>query len=428
MPAGITGVDVVLEYTGAEHRTVIDLGLRSPSGVRGWSGGRGKHVFVSQLSASPGYLPGPIEAGKWSVLLGIPNIRHDTTDTYRVTVSLHRGSPLVGRPVLKQTAAWYAGDLHMHSGHSDGWGTSLTGQRIPGTAMRVFDLAAAAELDFAMLSDHNTAAHWLDVDRMQPYYDTLLLLHGREITTYRGHANVTGDRAFTDFTLATPTTPIVPMLKRVVADGAFLSINHPLRPDDETCMGCGWNDLSDDVMSLVNGIEVVNGDARTPPYYNWPFWAEQLNRGYRLTAVGGSDDHTPEAPDDQKAGTPTTVVWARELSEAAIVEGLQAGKTYVRVLGPAGPSLELRARATGREFTLGDTIPIGQASSAAGVAAKQAVADNGGGTVPVTLDATVSSATGQTLQWIRNGAVASAVRCRRAARSHGVSRRVPATG
>lgn len=51
-------------------------------------------------------------------------------------------------------------------------------------------------MDFVLLSDHNTASHWLEVDRLQPYYDSLLLLHGREVTTYRGHANTVGETAF----------------------------------------------------------------------------------------------------------------------------------------------------------------------------------------------------------------------------------------
>ena len=115
---------------------------------------------------------------------------------------------------------------------------------MPAPVHRVLDQAAASGLDFAALTDHNTAAHWLDIDRLQPYYDSLLLLHGREITTYRGHANAIGEKTLTDFTLATPAAALRPLLQRVTREGAFLSINHPLRPDDETCMGCGWNDTS----------------------------------------------------------------------------------------------------------------------------------------------------------------------------------------
>lgn len=253
---------------------------------------------------------------------------------------------------------------------------------------RVFDAALAAGLDFVSLSDHNTVAHWLDVDRLQPYYDSLLLLHGREVTTYRGHANATGEPAFHEFRLDSPRSSPAGLFRRIAASGAFVSINHPARPDDESCMGCGWNVDDDEMLQAVHGVEVVNGMTRAGSQWGWPRWAAWLNRGARLTAVGGSDEHTPDESADYSLGQPTTVVWAKELSEPAIVDGLRSGRVYIRTKGPVGPSLEFAARYQDGTFQMGDVVSL----------------RNGTGH-ELLLRVRLDGAAGQTLQWVRNGRI-----------------------
>jgi hypothetical protein len=384
VPAGVARIDVSLTHTGTERRTVVDLGLRGPSAVRGWSGGREKSIHVSSLSATPGYLPGPIESGRWSVMLGIANIRRESRDSYSVDIQFERRNAIRQAAALRTGARWYAGDLHLHSGHSDGRGLTRSGAAMPAPVHRVFDRVVESGLDFVALTDHNTAAHWLDIDRLQPYYDNLLLLHGREITTYRGHANAVGERGFSEFALAAPGTPVLPLLKGITRGGAFLSINHPLRPDDETCMGCGWNDGSFDVLSAVHGVEAVNGADWATRRSGWRFWADALNAGARLALVSGSDDHKPEDTTDGRPGSPTTMVFADELSEPALVRGLKSGRTYVRVRDARGPTIELAAFVNRRRHQLGDTIRLKPFTM-------------------VSLEATVSGASGQTLQWMRRG-------------------------
>lgn len=389
VPAGTRRVEIEYAVSGAERRTVVDLGLRGPSGLRGWSGGGTRSMFVSALGATPGYLPGAIEPGAWAVLLGVPNIRDGSDDTYQVTVRLFDTDLPPPTRVIRPESGWYAGDLHAHSGHSDGRALSLAKAATPAPAHRVFDAAAAAGLDFVLLSDHNTASHWLDVDRLQPYYDSLLLLHGREVTTYRGHANTVGETAFHEFRLPRPDDTPAGLLATIRASGAFVSINHPLRPDDETCMGCGWNVDSAETIGQVHGVEVVNGALRDGALRGgsldgWPFWARLLTAGHRLTAVGGSDEHTVDAPLDQNLGTPSTVVFARELSEAGIVEGLKSGRVYIRTQHARGPALEFSAESSGVVYQMGDTIP---AAPPAGL----------------TLRVELRGAEGQVVEWIRNG-------------------------
>lgn len=201
VPAGTRRVEVEYEVSGREARTVVDLGLRSPSGLRGWSGGGRSGVWVSALGAMPGYLSGAIEPGRWAVLLGVPNIRAGQRDTVQIVVRFHATDLPDGPVIAGRGPGWFVGDLHAHSAHSDGRATSRRGAAVGTPPHRVFDAAVAARLDFVALTDHNTASHWLDADRLQPFYDDLLLLHAREVTTYRGHANTIGERSFHDFRL-----------------------------------------------------------------------------------------------------------------------------------------------------------------------------------------------------------------------------------
>ena len=383
VPPGTRRVEVSYRVSGSDARTVVDLGLRGPSGLRGWSGGARSTIWVSALGASQGYLPGAIEPGAWAVLLGVPNIRQGRIDTLNIDVRLFDADLPEGGAIAGRTPGWFVGDLHAHTGHSDGRARSRRGRPVGTPPHRLADAAVAAGLDFIAVTDHNTASHWLDLDRLQPFYDDLLLLRGREVTTYRGHANTVGERTFAEFRLASPDASPAALLAPIAGAGAFVSINHPALPDAEACMGCGWNDTGAEVMRSVHGVEVVNGDTATGPLSGWAFWARMLSAGHRLTAVGGSDEHTVDDDADRHLGRPATVVWASALSESAIVAGLKSGRAYVRVRGPAGPVLVgFHAEQPGRRYEMGEAMPPSAATR---------------------LVAQVQGADGQTLQWIVDG-------------------------
>ena len=378
---GIDRLEISLEYEGVERKTVIDLGLRGPRGFRGWSGGGAQTISVGRTFSSYGYLPGAPEPGRWAVVLGVPNIREESRDAYRVTVRKHRSDP-PAFPVLHDAPGWYTGDLHSHSGHSDGRAFLADGSRVRIPPHRVYDAARAAGLDFVALSEHNTSSHWLEVDRMQPYYPDVLLLHAREVTTYNGHANAFGEREFVDFRVMGERR-LSDVLQELAQGGALVSINHPAAPDDERCMGCGWSALDAESLRSVHAVEIVNGADAEGPLAGWPVWASLLNRGFRLTAIGGSDEHTADDRSDQALGAPATVIWAESLSEPALVEGLRRARVFVRVRGANGPSIEFTAVAGHGKWEMGETIP-----AAAG---------------EVRLVAKPEGASGQTLVWIRNG-------------------------
>lgn len=120
VPAGVTTLAVRFDYDGKAERTVIDLGIDDPHGFRGWSGGNKTYFEVGRLQATPSYLPGPLDPGRWHLVLSVPNIRPDSVARYRAEVwFLGIGEGARVPTVLRSQPGWYRGDLHMHTGHSD---------------------------------------------------------------------------------------------------------------------------------------------------------------------------------------------------------------------------------------------------------------------------------------------------------------------
>ena len=67
---GTAGLRVELEYERAAG-AVLDLGCLGPQGFRGWSGGARESFVIGPDAATPGYLPGELEAGTWQVMIGV---------------------------------------------------------------------------------------------------------------------------------------------------------------------------------------------------------------------------------------------------------------------------------------------------------------------------------------------------------------------
>jgi hypothetical protein len=142
----------------------------------------------------------------------------------------------------------------------------------------------------------------------------------------------------------------------------LVSINHPRLPDDETCMGCGFASAKPVDFHQVQAIEAVNGLDAMLPSSGIPFWQHLLDQGYRLTGVGGSDNHDAKQIVGVLVGTPTTVVHASELSMPAILAGIRAGHVFVDVQGTRDRFLDLTASAAKQAAEMGDVInvPSGQ--------------------------------------------------------------------
>jgi hypothetical protein len=364
VPAGVTRLTVEFAHTGRDEKSVIDIGLRDPARFRGWSGGDKTRFTLSDSEATPSYLPGPLPAGTWSLVLGVPNLRKTAKADWTAKLWFDRGPVFAGfydRP-LKTGPAWYRGDLHMHTGHSDGGCASKRGVRVPCPLYKTVEAAEARGLDFIAITDHNTISHDEAMRELAPYFDDLLLIPGREVTTFFGHANVFGPEGFLDFALGSARAPDMAAIQTEVEKaGGLISINHPGLPAGEACMGCGWTAKTD--FSRIQAIEVENGGALrqargTDALSGLSFWEQRLNAGFRVTGVGGSDNHDAQLAPDQPSsvGYPTTVVHAPELSQAAILAAIRAGHVFVDVTGSKDRLLEVTAEANGQHGEMGDAL------------------------------------------------------------------------
>ena len=332
--AGTTSVTVEFAYTGKDQKSVIDLGIRDPQRFRGWSGGNKATFTLTETWATPSYLPGPLTAGDWKLILGVPNLRKDGRAEYTAKITLDRSPIFHGFAAapLKTGPGWYRGDLHMHTGHSDGSCRSRAGKRVPCPTFKTLEAAAARGLDFVAVTDHNTPAHFQDLAELQPYYDDLLLIPGREITTFFGHANVFGVTAPLDFQLGGPRAPdLNRIIDQVEAAKGLISLNHPGHPSGEACMGCGWTAQTD--FARIPAIEAVNGVDAGGPLSGIPFWEGRLNAGQHITAIGGSDNHDAGLAGVRGVAAPTTVVYAENLGQDAILDGIRQGRVFVDLQG-----------------------------------------------------------------------------------------------
>ncbi len=347
-PLGTTRIDLELTYPQSET-CVVDLGLGdarltdypSPAGLRGWSGGARRRIFVAQDGATPGYQAGEIQHGVWQVILGLYRLPEGQTP---VTVDIwfdHAPRDLILPLAPSQPrranqagpgAGWYRGDLQCHTFHSDATGAP---ENLAETARR-------EGLDFLAVTDHNT------VTAQGAYFNAasspdLIFLPAYEFTTEFGHANVFGARQVMDFRSHDPAD-VLAMIARIQAQGWLFSINHN-KPE------IPWRYP----IANVDAMEVWQSVWLAGNHHALAVWQDHLAKGARIAAVGGSDFHQPglERPENpQTLARPCTWAFCAELSEAAVLDAIRHGRTLISE-SPEGPRVTF---AIG-QATLGDTVP-----------------------------------------------------------------------
>ncbi|MEV6393641.1 CehA/McbA family metallohydrolase [Streptomyces sp. NPDC051907] len=287
-------------------------------GFRGWSGGARTEFFIRADEATPGYIPGPIRAGVWHIALGPYTVAPQGLP-YTVTVTIRHGAPgTAPKPVYPperakgRGRAWYRGDCHIHSWHSDG-------RRTPAEIAR---LARAAGLDFINSSEHNTHsahAHWADQAG-----DDLLILTGEEVTTRNGHVVALGTDpgTFVDWRYRARDNRFGRYAREIRRAGGLVVPAHP----HATCIGCSWKFG----FGEADAVEVWNGAYTPDDEMSLLAWDSALvaaaHSGRRwIPAMGSSDAHRDPDP----IGTPQTVVLADDLTREAILAGIRAGRSYV---------------------------------------------------------------------------------------------------
>ena len=338
--------EIRISHTDGSDYVILDWGVWAPDGsFRGWGGGNPEDAIIGVAESSRSYRIGPIAPGTWQLVIG--KARLDAAGGhYAVDVVCDSAATLPVRPrapiapaALASGRRWYRGDFHVHSAES-------------GDATASFDqiaaLARARGLDFVNLSDHNTDSHLALAAAAQPAYPDLLLLRGAEITTYAGHGNAVGLGAYVDHRIGLAGRTIGQVLDDVAAQGAVFVVNHPSLDLGDTCIGCAWNHPATP-WDKVTGLEIITGKWDVVELLFVPraiaLWDDLAGQGFRIAAVGGSDDHRAglgAGTTDSAIGSPTTLVLADELSEAAILEGLRRGRTIVQLRGPDDPVVELR--------------------------------------------------------------------------------------
>ena len=358
VPTATHRISVDFQYTGKEERATLDLGVFDPKRFRGESGGNKSHFTISETDATPSYLPGAIPAGQWHLLIAVPNVRPQGVAHYRAEIrfnSRNEDASFATMPLATGTR-WYRGDLHMHTAHSDGSCASQSGKMVPCPVFLSVQTAAARGLDFIAITDHNADSQYDAERELQPYFDHVLLIPGREMTTFHGHLNMFGVTQFVDYRLGTGALDLNAVLRDIESKGGIASINHAEAPNGEVCMGCRWEAAMETDVNLFAAVEVINGGQIM--LTSEKYWDAQLRDGHRLAAIGGSDSHNATHPPGPPGsiGWPTTAVEADELSVAAILRGIRAGRTFVDLTASHDKQIDIEADSGSAHARMGGTL------------------------------------------------------------------------
>jgi hypothetical protein len=359
VPSGVRAIEVSYSFTptsgGPVTTNVVDIGIFDPSGsglgnaagFRGWSGGARKSFRLSRSSATPGYLAGPIDKGRWRIALGPYQINGAGTP-YEVKVTLHHGksgprfTPVrAPRSVPGTGPGWYRGDLHIHTVHSDGSQTQA----------QAYAAARAAGLDFIGSSEHNTSSAQLTWGKHVPA--DFLVIPGEEVTTRAGHWVAAGLPAkghkgtWIDWRYRPEDGRLGRFAQQVRDAGGLAIAAHPCTPVDSIRWDFGYDDM--DAIEVWNGPWTgINAFSNRNAVTRWH---ELLVAGRFLPAVGNSDSHTS----GQQIGVAQTVVRAEALSVDAIIAGYRGGHSWIT--GSSSIGLDFAATLGGVSAQCGDRVP-----------------------------------------------------------------------
>jgi hypothetical protein len=328
-PGGVREIEVRYSYDRPQvppggRGNALDIGIFSPTGVqlgnqrgfRGYSGGFRDRFTISAAAATPGYLPGPIEPGRWHLILGPYTVAPQGL-TYTVGVTMRFGRPdpafapnpaPASAPDRDRGLAWYRGDGHLHTVHSDG-------RRTPA------ELAAAARaagLDFIVSTEHNTPSASLQWGEHAG--TDLLIVNGEEVTTRSGHWpawNLPVGKWIDWRYRAQDRLELHRFVDEVHRAGGLVVAAHPFAP----CFGCSWEYGYEqaDLVEVWNGPWMLDDEAAVMS------WHGMLRAGTWIPAVGNSDAHNP----DDVVGLPHNVVLAEGLTPRRLMDGFKAGQNWI---------------------------------------------------------------------------------------------------
>ena len=366
VPHGVTRIDV--ELTKSDQETKVGVGLfdargaayQSP-GFRGIYGEERSRFWVARNGASQSFMPGPMRAGTWTVIVPVFRAPVPTRVTVRVTMSFaDRGaaafSPGPEPGVVLDRPGWYRGDFHCHTpASSDAWSShsALPPREWAATCRRI-------GLDFVALTDHNvvTQNYFLARDAGAD----VLLLAGEEMTNwFHGHATVSGispgdwlDFRQSPYGLPLPTggARIAEFIRVAESMGGYVSAAHPF---GATLAWQFFPEAETQPAARTHGVEVWTGPWQPDEELALKYWDLALQRGWRIAANGGSDLHGVDNDAGFAAGLPTTVVHACRLAKRDVIAAVRDGRSFV-TKAPDGVEAYLVARRPGQRTYTGGTV------------------------------------------------------------------------
>jgi len=228
---------------------------------------------------------------------------------------------------------WYRGDCHVHSVSSNGG--ELTPERLA-------DEARAAGLDFLAATEHNNADTHGTWGRFAG--DDLLVVLGQEVTTRTGHWLALGVRygQVVDWRYGVRDEVVDRWLAEVHRGGGLCVVAHPHAPYDSGTFLYPYQGF--DVVEVWNGPWSSDLPWQADNEAALAEWGrglgEDIRQGGWRPAMGNSDAHL-----SGQIGVPHTVVRAGELSTAALLAGIGAGRSWIAGSAAVELSFEVSAGA-----------------------------------------------------------------------------------
>ncbi|MGN1163540.1 MAG: CehA/McbA family metallohydrolase [Candidatus Ornithospirochaeta sp.] len=312
----------------------IPFSLISPSGeirmMKTEEGGKGDYSSSSLIgihSSERGGLSGEIEEGEWTLILHKRRFSCDVdvdvlVEGEREEEKEENDAQVFFHGVKKKEEGWYRGELHVHSNHSTGRSS------IP----EILDVAKNLGLDFLAITDHFTASHWEEEARYSSSVP-FVLLQSMELSGDKGHANLHGIRSIKspyvddDGTLSRLLGKKLPDMETIAdevhSEGGLFSINHP---DSNIASAWRYHSFPTTKADIIEVWCTSEGEfsLRYPA-----IWDSLLLSGHHITGTASSDSHKAKDHEMWALGNVTTWVWAEELSEKGILDGLKKGRVFM---------------------------------------------------------------------------------------------------